>query len=597
MMTRQRQKDRMLAILILVLGLSILISGCTRLLSHTSHEQEQHMQLYEQQAIIYNSKTQEREQWREWYEKQWANGNAYRKGVEAYNTLANAGLYGMMYVWDRSQADQESNLLLAGFKKLDYDQLHKWMRFAASFSLDANSPVTFDPRSYRLLQALKLLDSVQLQTLVSWLKALAEALHRGQFDGVYTNLLTQGLNKVEQAILIAAGLQDRQFARRFIQELVRQHSEFLLAQGGPPAEDVARMLTLGMKIALYLLPTNSGLITNPDKAAQFASDFSFLWQVAWASIESFWGRQAANDFTNQLANVINEILNKYSNLETRAGISIPLTCGTGCELVKGLLGMLQWMRPGPVDRGGHDHQYRVEIGAGSFKMLDNVIRQGSSSNPFDKPWQLIGIQGNSESATPPTFDPRVHADPFLVFRISGISGRKDIVVVALGNHCAPCDFPLPQGSTANFKGNTLHLISWIAQAIDQARNAAGRSARGIVTYGFTNPQASTTQTDAVVDVLRSQFANSDIPILIWRIRPDGIVEYTCIGDCSKFTNSELQSIACKEATGSANCNARPWGSSNENNSNYSVIDSGDASGIISAAPPPDEPDERIGARW
>ncbi len=499
--------------------------------------------------------------------------------------------------------DQESNLLLAGFRQLDYDQLHNWMRFAAEFSLDSNSPVTFDPRSYQLLRAFKSLDSIPPKTLVSWLKALAKALNGGQFDEVYNNLLTQGLTKVEQAILIAAGLQDRQLARKFIQELVRQQSEFLLAQpqpSGPPAEDVARMLTLGMKIALYLLPTNSGLITRPDEVAQFASDFSFLWQVTWASIDAFFGRQAANDFTSQLDNVINEILNnptKYPNLETVAGVPKPFSCGTGCELVKGLLGMLQWMRPGPVDRGGHDHQYRVEIGAGSFKMLDNVIRQGSSSTPFDKPWQLIGIQGNSESANPPTFDPRVHADPFLVFRISGISGRKDIVAVALGNHCVPCDFPLPQDSPANFKGNTLHLITWIAQAIDQARNAAGRSARGIVTYGFTNPQASTTQTDIALNAIRSQFANSDIPILVWRIRPDGTVEYACIGDCSKFTSAELQSIACKEATGSANCNAQPWGSSSESSSNYSTIDPGEGNNMIGAAPPPAEPDEHIGSRW
>ncbi len=524
------------------------------------------------------------------------NGNVYKKGVEAYNALTRVGLYGILYAWDHggmwynadSTSDQESRVLLAGFKQLSFDQLRNWMEFASELSLD--STTTLDPRSR---QALNLLNSIPPGLLMSWFRALAEALKQGQFDRVYNSLLPQGLNKVEQAALLAANLQDHQFAPRFIQELVLQQSEFLLAQpqpSGPPAEDVARMIALGTRIALYLLPTNSGLISSPDKVAQFASDFSFLWQAAWASINAFFGRQAANDFTNQLDNVVNEILNKYPNLEKLVGnIPKPFTCGAGCELVKGLLGLLQWMGPGPMDRGGHTHQYRVEIGAGSFKMLNNVIREGPTKSPFDKPWQLVGIRGNSESPNPPSFNPQLHGDPFLVFRISNIPGKQDIVVVALGNHCAPCDFPITQ--YPKLKGNTFDLITWISQAIDQARNAAGSSARGIVTYGFTNPQASAAQTDAALNAIRTWFAKSDIPILVWRIMPDGTVEYVCIGNCSQFTNEEQKSIACKEATGSANCNARPWGSSSQ--SSYggdhknSSLDPGVSIGV---APPPPLPD-------
>lgn len=591
-MIRWYRSGKLLFAVAFVFGLSILFGGCARLLPQA----ELTMQ-YEQQAQVDDRRMQEREQWRQWYRQQWMNGNVYKKGIEAYNALTNAGLYSMLYAWDSMSArfsDAESRVLLTGFRQLDFDTLQNWMNFAAELPLDLSTALP-----PRLRQALDLLTSVHPSLLTSWLRALAEALKQGQFDRVYNSLLPQGLNKVEQAILLAANLQDRQFALRFFQELVRQQFEFLLAQpqpSGPPAEDVAKMITLGTKIALYLLPTNSGLITDPSKVAQFASDFSFLWQVAWASIDTFFGRQAANDFTNQLANVVNEILNKYPNLGSLLGVPKPFTCGTGCQLVQGLLGLLQWMRPGPVDRGGHDHQYRVEIGVGSFIILNNVIRQGTTSDPFDKPWQLVGIRGNSESQNPPPFNPQLHHDPFLVFRITNISGKRDIVVVALGNHCAPCNFPIPR-DLQELQGNTLHLIHWIAQAIDQARNAAGRSARGIVTYGFTNPQASTTQTDAALNAIRAQFANSDIPILVWRTMPDGTVEYACIGNCSQFTDAEQKSIACKEATGSANCEARPWGSSQSSydRGNNSSIDPGSDDSSIGAAPPP--VDERIGSRW
>lgn len=603
-MIRWYQSGKLILAATFMFSLSALFGGCVRPFLHTLGNQDRSSRQYEQQAQIGDRSIQEREQWRQWYKEQWSNGNIYRKGIEAYNTLTNTGFYSMLYAWDRGQGgggmvqnlNTEIRVLLSGFKQLDFDQLRNWMEFASELPLNSAAP------DLRFRKALDLLNSIQPGLLASWLRTLAEALNRGQFDEVYNTLLPQGLKKVEQAVLLAANPQDRQFTLKFLQELVRQQSELLLAQpqpSGPPAEDVARMIALGTKIALYLLPTNSGLITSPDKVAQFASDWAFLWQVAWASINAFLGSQAANDFTNQLDNVINEILNKYPNLEKLGSFSQPFTCGTGCELVKGVWGLLQWMRPGPVDRGGHTHQYRVDIGAGSFAMLNNVIRQGSTNSPFDKHWQLVGIRGNSESPNPPSFDPKVHSDPFLIFRISDISGKQDIVVVALGNHCAPCDFPITK--YPELKGNTFNLITWISQAIDQARNAAGHSARGIVTYGFTNPQASAAQTDAALGAIRAWFAKSDIPILVWRIMPDGTVEYACIGDCSRFTNEEQKSIACKEATGSASCHARPWGSGSQSSyggDNSSIDPGSDNNSLVGAAPPPlDEPGESIGSRW
>jgi hypothetical protein len=61
-----------------------------------------------------------------------------------------------------STSDQESQVLLAGFEQLSFDQLRNWMEFASELPVD--STTTTDPR---FRQALNLLNAIHPELLMS----------------------------------------------------------------------------------------------------------------------------------------------------------------------------------------------------------------------------------------------------------------------------------------------------------------------------------------------------------------------------------------------------------------------------------------------
>ncbi|MCR4405119.1 MAG: hypothetical protein NUW06_07610 [Candidatus Acetothermia bacterium] len=475
-------------------------------------------------------------------------------------------------------------MLLAGFKEIDLVQLQSWMSIAVVLPPALDSLGT---PNLRLLEALQILESIEPTLLATWLQALAEALENGQFDMVYDSLLLQGLNKVEQALLLALDTQDFQEARSFLQGFahgLRAAAIDLATQ--PPLSRMGEMVALGTEIAFYLAGSIPPAMT-PQAANDFAGAFVTNWANAYRAIEETFGTDAAESFTDQVEAIARHIIRQY-----KAAI-IPFTCGPGCQLLKGLSGFQQW-----AGLPGSDQSRRVEIIVGSITILCNIIQQGLTRDSFDQPWQLVGIIG--EDGTP--FDPEKHQNAFIVMRIPNAPGQttwqmwglplsividtKGITIVGRGDHCENC------------AANVNEILNWIEQALaildrQIPRDILGKPLdRGIVTYGSTNMDAK--GTEAALQAIKDRWGiDPNVAILVWRMTPNGL-EWECVGgNCQYFKDEELQKMACKEATGNASCDACEGFGCQEQQGNGGNASGGDSSSPASGAAPPlvDDPSE------
>jgi hypothetical protein len=393
-----------------------------------------------------------------------------------------------------------------------------------------------------------LLNSIAPSVLEGWLQELADAIANNRFDEVYNTLFPQGLDKVEQALLLILGSQDPQDARSLLASFagILGQSGVILAQPAPPP---AELFQLWADILKYL--TRIPLAMSPDEADSFAKAFVLNLANAYRAIASYLGqnslegRDLADNFLAQVKNIVRHITNNYDPWDRIADVPKPLSCGPGCRLLKGLSGLMQY--------GGMGHPRQAELTYGSVDILHNVIQTGNPNDPFDKPWTLIGIIGPNGDP----FDPTVHENFFLVERIEGIPGRSNITVVARGDHCSVCY-------------STSEIVDWISEALyvlnQQVKQTGflgfGRD-RGIIIYVFTNRSAI--GTDQALQAIENYVGNMPdqakkaTAILVVRVMPNGTVQYKCIGGaCQMYTEEELKKMACKQATGRAACASEPW---------------------------------------
>jgi hypothetical protein len=150
--------------------------------------------------------------WERWYKKQWEKGKVLERALKGHNLLAQAGFYTMSYAWDRQRGSND--VLLSGFDHLDLSELNLWMGIAAELP-----PI--DAPDSRLEEAMELLASIDPILLGNWIIALIEAASEGKFSEVYDSLLSQGLDKVEQALLLALNSQDPEEAKNTLLTFVK----------------------------------------------------------------------------------------------------------------------------------------------------------------------------------------------------------------------------------------------------------------------------------------------------------------------------------------------------------------------------------------
>lgn len=370
-------------------------------------------------------------------------------------------------------------------------------------------------------------------------------------------------------------------------------------------------------LAVLLFQNPTALLAvgdNPEDAIANAlallNNWAATYEKVWAVMSQMLGSEdlgdkVAQEYTNTVQRILKHIVERYKptgGQTIRDVLNLPFSeCVriAFCRLFTGLNNYLQWMGQPLPDRLGRDVQRRVEIGWGTLQMLDNALTRGSNDDPFDQPWQLDGIVGcvnNKPDCGDGTevFDPAKHDNAFIIMRIRDqgtcflVCG--DIIIAARADDCFNCSIAdkISVGTIPGKQdGSEGDIITWIWEAIRAVRaQPGGRLDKRIVTYGFTNENAA--NTDAALVAIEQMFANSEIPVLVWRILPDGTVEYKCVGKgCKNFSNEELEKMACKEATGSANCNIRPWGS----DSSANQADPQDWGSQVGSGfpPPPDAP--------
>jgi hypothetical protein len=438
-----------------------------------------------------------------------------------------------------------------------------------------------------LQQAWATLASIDPALKLRWFWLLARALKENRFDEMYQSLLPEGLDQLEWAFTVILSSRDRQVGKQFIQEFITQTQDFWAAFTSvqPPLQPGERIYILGFELGIYLALTDPAAAQNAGRIAafivefarQFASQFIQIVMIALGNIEANIGPGTSDAFITALEEIIRHVISNYPATEV---INIPLvgpvpklgSCAVGCQLSNGLLGILRWLNPFVGDRLNRDPQRRAEIGWGSLQILRNIVKPGTSADPFDKSWQLVGIWGKPGEV----YNPSQHDNFFLVTRIIG-QGRT--VQILCGDHCIICSNHISE------------ILRWIQEALQVLNQQLKQLDKGIITYGFTNPNAPLSETQAVLDAIQQQYKNQDVAILVWRIRSDGRVEYTCVGiRCQDFNDEEQRKMACKEATGSSNCQACKWGQCPPSSEMNSSSNNPNNVGLDPAAPPPSEPE-------
>ncbi|MDW8329330.1 MAG: choice-of-anchor D domain-containing protein [Candidatus Bipolaricaulota bacterium] len=445
------------------------------------------------------------------------------------NSLTNLGYYGITHVWDNTGI-RSRDFLFAGFRNLDRAQLESWLAMAQSWESSPDpEQQEIDPR---LREAMDLLNSIEPSVWAEWLQELLNGITENRFEEVYNSLLLQGLDKVERSLMLILNSQDPQDAKALLASLLMQN-RFILNQPinphAPPMALIGEMFGFCLEVVMAYMAT---VYLNLDLASQFASTFFDRWYHAYVEINKRFGVDTARSFTTKLKDIGNHIKEKYP-----AGIWL---CFTGCKLMQGLSGLLQYAA-----------LIRTDVVVGSIEILWNVTRPGDPRDPFDTPWTLIGILGDDGMP----FDPAHHHSFFLVERVETERGR--IIVVARGDHCSNC----------SYISHYILGLTWIKGAINILQQQLNREsfipARGIIIYVFTNRSATGTNQalegiEQYIQVLQPKVRDS-IAILVVRVMPNGTIQYKCIGGgCGMYTPEELKKMACKQATGRAVCVAEPW---------------------------------------
>jgi hypothetical protein len=494
----------------------------------------------------------------------------------ALRALTQRGIMGAVGTWQRSFAP-----LLIASPDLSASEFELWRSHITQFNQTTGS-------QDELQQAWATLASIDPALKLRWFWLLARALKENRFDEMYQSLLPEGLDQLEWAFTVILSSRDRQVGKQFIREFITQTQDFWAAFPSvqPPLQPGERRIyILGYELGGYLALTDPAAAQNASRIAtfivefarQFASQFIQIVVIALANIEANIDPDTSDAFITALEEIIRHVISNYPATEV---INIPLvgpvpklgSCAVGCQLSNGLLGILRWLDPFVGDRLNRDPQRRAEIAWGSLQILRNIVKPGTSADPFDKSWQLVGIWGKPGKV----YNPSQHDNFFLVTRIIG-QGRT--VQILCGDHCTICSNHISE------------ILRWIQEALQVLNQQLKQLDKGIITYGFTNPNAPLSETQAVLDAIQQQYKNQDVAILVWRIRSDGRVEYTCVGiRCQDFNDEEQRKMACKEATGSSNCQACRWRQCPPSSEMNSSSNNPNNVGLDPAVPPPSEPE-------
>ncbi|MGQ9734203.1 MAG: hypothetical protein ACUVQU_04035, partial [Candidatus Bipolaricaulia bacterium] len=509
--------------------------------------------------------------WREWYQRK-----VFDKVLEAHNILIKEGAYGVVYAWDWKRG---IDLIAAGFKDLSPSQLQTMLDLGAAKIQEAQPQLPTEILQ-RWDQASSLINMITVAEFESLFDALSQAIEQGQFDKEYSRLLSQGLERLQNALLIMMNSQDVQKAEDLLYNAAKvwirpaqiEATEAWtgLAQISPEVgeEIKKRMLDVRRRLMsnFVFLQTIIGLIPGLSDTLQVLGVpdlFGLIdlliqnWNLAVRvfHIAEFLDRELLK-FSIALHMIISSLAPYFDFF-----IPTPGNILRAIDLafyVADLARFLDWMTsPYIQDRRVRD---RLEQGFGTIVIAGNSVSQG---------WEYRGLRlDQGGSYTQQGFGDWWGAI-LLLPKEKNPTGRS-IVAVSRGEHCVNC------GAKAD------EISNWIARAVELVPSVQRdiEADIGIVTFTFTNLDADV---GSVLQRLRQEHQNSQIPIIIAWIE-NGQVRYECIGQgCSNLSWQEQERIACNQL-------GLPTGCAGPPESQTSDTGSGSNADLITVgSPPPPDP--------
>jgi len=493
--------------------------------------------------------------WGQWYQKQWASNAVQERILQSSAATATQGLYTIAYARDGKRG---IDLLAAGFDNLNPSDLQKLLDHVANLSQAIPTVQPPPDVLQRWEQARPFFDAISTDQLINWFTTLSQALQQDNFDPVYQQLLTQGLGQLEQAIMILDGTGDPTTAKSNILEGVRGWSS-LEARLMQLPQDVRDRIDQLMKkafahLVFALFPdelsyragrlalTFTGILGRAIGAicGQFAPACGEAMKYLLRNLEGkspmdvitelfalwddmIWGFQTDAKAVEAFSRALNTIINTFT------------WDGNALNYTTQLVAFLGWVRDWrSANRSSND---MFEQALGSLMVAANSIRQG---------WTYYGFRADKGGAYGSSYDIWWAGVLYLSpDKLPPNNSGRGIMVVERGDNCTDCAAKADE--IAAWIGRAVEMVP----AIQDSLKGIDPNSLGVVTFAFTNPNAQ--GIDTVLQRLRTQYANSQVPIIVsWVV--NNIVHFECIGTgCANLTWEEQEKIACNQQGAPAGC--------------------------------------------
>ena len=518
--------------------------------------------------------------WREWYQEQWKNGRVSDQTFEAHNLVAQRGAYTITYIEDY---DRDINLLLAGFRYLDREYVQRLEDFVAS--IDRSPEIDIDPEvETRLAQFRAIFQTLDPAALKRWLEALGQALEQGYFDEEYNRLLTEGLDALQEAILVLLDSQNPDDAKEIIRQLTQEWNQTSSslpegAEGSSSLELIWHQLLAlreeveqRLKLALlqyelekevweeFLTKITAGLWGLLVGYLETFLDIEVI-KRPYAGIERFMNEWGEAMLALSMAGYSpDDILEFAQNVRDIVCTFTPNEMVWSDEALREiyahvleLLGLSHWMIEKEEMSPLFPIEWRLDQGWGTIHIAANSIRQG---------WEYKGLMHSSyvyyEGEIIQLEEEWWAAILYLPVDFS--PNGRDILAVARGDNCQECSEPAKVEEIIGWIDEAISLISSGA-VYEYAKTTAGLT---VITLAFTRQGADV---EGLLAALEAMFGSSSIPIIVSWVDDNGQIWWTCIGaTCGQVDDSEAEAIACAQQGESGLCGAKRWGENSDSNS-------------------------------
>jgi flavin-binding protein dodecin len=162
---------------------------------------------------------------------------------------ASQGFYNILYAARKTPG---VSLLVAGFSDQELSDIEHYMDY---IDMVLNSTSSIDKGlADKIQRALALLDAIPLQELIDWLTVLRQAIEQGTFAETYENMLSQGLQQLEDIFMILT--EDGALAQASIKEMAKNWPSYQLYQlpSGIRASIEELMASVVVRLTILTIP-------------------------------------------------------------------------------------------------------------------------------------------------------------------------------------------------------------------------------------------------------------------------------------------------------------------------------------------------------